>query len=162
MSTSENAAMRSQFNVGRLVWFIIRVIISNIVMAVIGVLLSITVIVPIVMVICAIANTISGIISVISYCCTYATITDNGLKGRAGFRGFELTFDQIGLVESAKKSLVINTTIPKKEGSKKMRVYMVQNIKNSDEFKAAYVAAAASAQPVAEPVSEPVSDTIEE
>ena len=134
--------MKSKFNVGRLIWDFVRLIISNIIFGVIGGLLFFTVVIPIFMAILVVLNILSWIISTIGYCMTYAEITSDGIKGRSGFKGFEVSFDQIDLVESAKKSLVINTNIPKKEGSSKMKVFRVNNIANADEFKAAYAAAA--------------------
>lgn len=152
--------MRSKFNVGRLIWDLVRVIISNIIFAVIGLLLSITVIVPILMVILALLNTVSYLISLIGYCMTYAEVTERGIHGRSGFRGFDLTFDQVALVESAKKTLVITTNIPKKEGSSKVKTYRVNNAKNSDELKAAYVNASSGA-PIVQPEAEKTEETAE-
>ena len=133
--------MKSKFNVGRLIWnFVGGLIIVNICFGIIGGLLFFTIFVPIIMAIFGLLNTLSWVISTIGYCMTYAELTADGIKGRSGFKSFEVSFDQITCVESVKKSLIINTNIPKKEGSNKMKLYRVNNIANSDEFKATYLA----------------------
>ncbi|MBQ8849194.1 MAG: hypothetical protein IJ011_02535 [Clostridia bacterium] len=167
---NDGCIAKSQFSVGGLIWGrIIAPIIAGIFLGILfGLLTGLCVIIPgvnlvlvpimaVVDVVVGLAYGISCLIDLISFCCCHVKLTDKGLEGRADyFKGFDLSFDQIANLEINNKRLVINTNIPKNSSGKKMKKYALTNIKNRDEFYAAYTEQARkiAVEKTAETVSE--------
>ena len=131
----------SRFKVSTIIVDLIRTIIFNILLGCLIALCVVTVfLAPLgaLFGVLVFLNNISVIFSIIGHCLSKIRVTDSGIYGRAGFKGFDLSYEQIANVAPEKKVLVVYTNIPKKEGSNKMKKYRVTNVKNLDEVLTAF------------------------